>query len=155
MNRRGLVSDSCPWASASSSLAMSLNKLDWIGHPDLLAQRFERWLPTASPYARADLEGVAIPGAPVFARLVPLGEFLTALAMFSGTFTNVAAGVALLMVLNFHFATSAFWSPEFLRDGTGFPMIAALLALAVSGGSLPYDIPSLLGRSPAPDRNGP
>ena len=84
-------------------LAMSLNKRDWIGHPDLLAQRFERWLPTASPYARAYLEGIAIPGAPEFARLVPLGEFLAALAMFSGTFTNVAAGVALLMVLKFPF----------------------------------------------------
>ncbi len=36
-----------------------------------------------------------------------------------------------------------------------FPLMAALLALAVSGGSLPYGIPSLLGRSPDPDRDGP
>ena len=35
----------------------------------------------------------------------------------------MAAIVALLMVLNFHFATSAFWSIDFLRDGTGLPVL--------------------------------
>ena len=33
-------------------LAMGTNKLAWIGEPDLLADRFTRWLPTAAPYAR-------------------------------------------------------------------------------------------------------
>lgn len=126
---------------------MSLNKLDWFGHPDVLAQHLQRWLPTASPYARTYLQDVAIPGAPVFARLVPLGEFLTALAMFSGVFTNVAAGAAVLMVLNFHLATSAVSSPEYLRDAQGFPMIAALLALAIAGGRLPYSLRLLPWRS--------
>ncbi len=128
-------------------LAMSLNKLDWFGNPDLLAQRFHRWLPHASPYARVYLEWVAIPGAPLFARLVPLGEFVTALAMFTGVFTDIAAAAALLMVLNFHLATSAFSSPEFFRDGTGFPIIAALLALALGGGRLPYALRSFQGPS--------
>jgi len=121
-------------------LAMCLNKVAWLTDPSLLSQRFERWLPNAAPYAKTYLETVAIPGAAVFARLVPLGEFLTALAMFSGVFTNVAAGVALVMILNFHLATSAFWSLEFLRDGTGPPLIAALLALAIAGARLPFSL---------------
>jgi uncharacterized membrane protein YphA (DoxX/SURF4 family) len=119
---------------------MCLNKLAWLSNPGLLGQRFERWLPNAAPYARVYLETVAIPGVSVFARLVPLGEFLTALAMFTGVFTNLAAGIALVMILNFHLATSAFSSAEFLRDGTGPPLIAALLALAISGARLPFSM---------------
>ena len=42
------------------------------------------------------------------------------------------------MVLNFHFATSAFWSAEFLRDGTGLPVLGGLLAMAISGSRLPF-----------------
>jgi uncharacterized membrane protein YphA (DoxX/SURF4 family) len=54
-----------------------------------------------------------------------------------GFWTRMAAIAAFLMVLNFHFATSAFWSPAFLRDGTGLPVLGGLLALAISGSRLP------------------
>lgn len=114
-------------------IAMSLNKIEWLSHPEVLSQRFTRWLPNASAYAAPYLRHVAIPGAPIFARLVPIGEFLTGLSLLTGVLTQFAAPAALLMILNFHLATSAFSAPDFLRDGTGPPMIAALLALAVAG----------------------
>jgi len=44
------------------------------------------------------------------------------------------------MVLNFHFATSAFWSVDFLRDGTGFPVLGGLLAVAINGSRLPFTV---------------
>jgi hypothetical protein len=49
----------------------------------------------------------------------------------------VAAVVTLAMVFNFHFATSAF-SWEFLRDGTGPPVLGGLMALAIAGRQLPF-----------------
>jgi uncharacterized membrane protein YphA (DoxX/SURF4 family) len=121
-------------------VAMSVNKLAWIGDPDLLAGRFQRWLPAASPYARLYLQTVAIPGAALFARVVPIAEFCTALALLSGLYTNVAATAALVMVLNFHLATSSFSSWAFLRDGTGPPLCAALAALAIGGRDLPFSL---------------
>jgi uncharacterized membrane protein YphA (DoxX/SURF4 family) len=121
-------------------LAQGLNKINWFTNSDLLSQRFQRWLPTAAPYARAYLETIAIPGAVVFARLVPLGELLTAAALLLGAWTQVAAGLALFMVLNFHLATSAFSSPDFLRDGMGLPVIGGLLALALAGRNLPLTV---------------
>ena len=121
-------------------LFMSLNKVAWLSNPALLSQRFERWLPNASWYAQPYLRTVAIPGAAVFARLVPIGEFLTAMAMFTGVYTNVAAAAALFMILNFHTATSSFSSMDFMRDGTGPPMFAALLALALVKGPLPFSL---------------
>lgn len=121
-------------------LAMAANKLAWIEGPELLTQRFEQWLPTAAPYAKWYLHTIAIPGAPVFARVVPMAELCTGVALVTGTMTNVAAGAAFVMVLNFHVATSAFSSSEFLRDATGPPLLASLLALALAGGNLPFSI---------------
>jgi len=121
-------------------LAMAANKLAWIEHPELLAHRFEQWLPAASPYGRWYLRTIAVPGAPVFARVVPIAELSIGIALLTGTMTNVAAGAALVMVLNFHVATSAFSSTEFLRDGTGPPLLAGLLTLALAGKNLPFAI---------------
>jgi hypothetical protein len=121
-------------------LAMSYNKLAWLGDPAQLTNRFQRWLPTASPYAHVYLEYVAIPGGVAFARIIPIAELLTALSMLTGVYTNVAAMAALFMILNFHTATSSFSSIEFLRDGTGPPMFAALSAVAIAGRHLPYSI---------------
>ncbi len=118
-------------------LAMGLSKIEWLLDSDLLAARFARWLPDAAPYARWYLENVAIPGAPLFARLVPIGELCAAIALIVGIRVHVAAAVTLVMVLNFHFATSAF-SWEFLRDGTGPPVLGALFALAMAGRRLPF-----------------
>lgn len=121
-------------------LAMAANKLEWIEHPELLTHRLEQWLPAAAPYAKWYLRTIAIPGAPVFARVVPIAELSIGFALLTGALINVAAGAALVMVLNFHFATSAFSSTEFLRDGTGPPLLAGLLALAMAGTNLPFAI---------------
>jgi uncharacterized membrane protein YphA (DoxX/SURF4 family) len=123
-------------------LAMAANKIGWITNGNLLLERFQRWAPNARPWVRWYLETIAIPGAPVFARLVPLAEFSTAIALIFGIWPRLAAALALLMVLNFHFATASFWSWEFLRDGTGPPVIGALLAIAIGGIRMPWVVRS-------------
>ena len=114
-------------------LAMGMNKLAWITEPALLADRFGVWLPTAVPYARWYLELVAIPGALLFARLVPIAEISTGAALVMGIRVRLVAAAAMFMVLNFHLATGSFSSWSFLRDGTGLPVLGALLALTLAG----------------------
>jgi uncharacterized membrane protein YphA (DoxX/SURF4 family) len=121
-------------------LGMGMNKIAWLADGDLLTGRFIAWLPTAAPHARWYLETIAIPGAPVFARLVPLAELVTATALILGIRVHVVSAIALVMVLNFHLATSAFSSWAFLRDGTGPPVIGALFALALAGRGLPFSV---------------
>ena len=121
-------------------LAMGSNKLPWIGDPRLLEDRFIAWLPMAAPYARWYLETIAIPGAAVFARLVPLAEITTACLLIAGIQVRAVAAAAMFMVLNFHFATSAFSSWAFLRDGTGLPVLGALLAIALAGDAMPWSV---------------
>jgi uncharacterized membrane protein YphA (DoxX/SURF4 family) len=121
-------------------LGMGLNKIAWLADSDLLARRFTMWLPDAAPYARWYLETIAIPGAPVLARLVPVAELSVATALIVGFRINLVSAIALVMVLNFQLATSAFSSWAFLRDGTGPPVLGALLALALAGRRLPFSV---------------
>lgn len=122
-------------------LGMCSTKIAWFTNSDILLQKFQMiFLPKAPPIVRWYLETVCIPGAPLFARLVPLGELAAGLSLIVGFWTRMAATVAFLMVLNFHFATSAFWSVDFLRDGTGLPLLGGLLALAIAGSRLPFSV---------------
>ena len=122
-------------------LGMCSSKIAWLTNSSILQQKFETiFLPKAPPIVRWYLETVCIPGAPLFARLVPLGELAAGLALIFGFWTRMAAIAAFLMVLNFHFATSAFWSIDFLRDGTGLPVLGGLLAIAISGAKLPFSV---------------
>ena len=123
-------------------VAMAEGKLAWLTDSRLLLDRFLRWLPEAQPAVRWYLETIAIPAAPLFARLVPLGEFVCGIALIVGFWPRIAAAIALFMVLNFHFATASYWSWEFLRDGTGLPLIGALTALALNRATLPFSVRS-------------
>lgn len=122
-------------------IGMSSSKIPWLTDSSILLNKFQMiFLPKAPPIVRWYLETVCIPGTPLFARLVPLGEMATGLALILGFWTRMAAIAALLMVLNFHFATSAFWSVDFLRDGTGLPVLGGLLAIAINGSRLPLSL---------------
>jgi uncharacterized membrane protein YphA (DoxX/SURF4 family) len=122
-------------------IGMCSSKIAWFTNSDILLQKFQTiFLPKAPPIVRWYLETICIPGAPLFARLVPLGELTAGLALILGFWTRMAAFAAFVAVLNFHFATSAFWSVDFLRDGTGFPLLGGLLALAVAGARLPFSV---------------
>ena len=122
-------------------IGMCSTKVAWLTDSNILQQKFQMiFLPKAPPVVRWYLETVCIPGAPLFARLVPLGELTAGLALILGFWTRMAATVAMLTVLNFHFATSAFWSVDFLRDGTGFPLLCGLLALTIAGSRLPFSV---------------
>ena len=123
-------------------IAMSLTKIAWLTDSGILLQKFQLLLQKAPPSVRWYLETVCIPGAPIFARLVPLGEFCAGVALIVGFWTRMAAIAAFLMVLNFHFATSAFWSVEFLTERMGGLPVARRIAAerAISGSRLPFSV---------------
>lgn len=119
-------------------LAMGLNKLAWLTDSGILMGKLQIFLKGASPSAAWYIQTIAMPGVPLFARVVPIAELATAVALMAGFWTRLAAALALLMVLNFHFATGEVFSRAFLLDGAGPPVLGALLALAIGGGKLPW-----------------
>jgi uncharacterized membrane protein YphA (DoxX/SURF4 family) len=119
-------------------IAMSMNKIAWLTNTSLLSDRFVRWAPPASPGVRWYLETIALPAAPILAKAIPTSEFCIGVAFVVGLWIRPTAALALFLVLNFHFGTSALYAWEFLRDGTGPPVLAALVALLIGGRSLPF-----------------
>jgi uncharacterized membrane protein YphA (DoxX/SURF4 family) len=120
---------------------MALDKIAWLTDATVLARRLQEWRGTARPLARWYLENVAIPGAPVFARLVVVAELAAGTALILGTRVRLAAALAFLMVLNFHFAADVIFRYSYLINAYGLPILGGLLALAVGGGArLPFSV---------------
>jgi uncharacterized membrane protein YphA (DoxX/SURF4 family) len=115
-----------------------LGKLAWLIDSGPLSEQLAGWLKEAPASSRWYLETFAIPGIPMFARLVVLGELLSGAALVAGFWTRMAAALAFLMVLNFHFASGRIFAYSFLTNGYGLPVLGGLLALAIGGGRLPF-----------------
>ena len=122
-----------------------LIKLEWFTDSSLLMERFAGYLQAVGPDSVTGwyLQAIAMPGAALFAWLVPLGELGCGLALMMGVRTTLAASVALFMTLNFHIASGAIFDVGFLTNGYGLPVMGALLGLAIGGVRLPFSLPIL------------
>lgn len=123
-------------------IAEGAGKWRWLGDSSILARQLAGWLQVAPAGSAAQwyLEHFAIPGAAIFARLVPLGEIACGAAMLVGFWTPAAALVAFLMALNFQFAGSAMMRLSFLSNAYGLPVLGSTLALAIGGVRLRWSL---------------
>jgi uncharacterized membrane protein YphA (DoxX/SURF4 family) len=119
-----------------------VGKLAWLGNSGLLSEQLQGWLKSAPASSRWYLETFAIPGIPMFARLVVIGELSAGIALVTGFWTRLAAALAFVMVLNFHFASGRIFQYAFLTNGYGLPVLGGLLALAIGGARLPWSVRS-------------
>lgn len=127
-------------------LFMGLDKIAWFGNPGLLAGQLREWLGNAPPASRWYLQAIAIPGAPVFAYLVLLGELAVGAALLAGFHVRLAAVAGLFMVLNFHFGMGVLLQYSYLWNAYGPPVLGSLLALAIGGAGLPFSLASRRAR---------
>jgi uncharacterized membrane protein YphA (DoxX/SURF4 family) len=120
----------------------SFLKIRWLIDGSILAGQFTNWSTAAGAGSISAwyLQHVAITGAPVFARLVPLGEFTTGLALVLGFWTPLFAFIGFFMALNFQIASGAIFKYSFLTSGYGLPVLGSTLALTLGGVRLPWSI---------------
>jgi uncharacterized membrane protein YphA (DoxX/SURF4 family) len=114
-----------------------IGKIRWFTDPSILAGQLNLWLAAAAPGSPSHvyLQRFAIPGVATFARLVPLGEILSGVAMTLGLWPRAFALIAFLMALNFHVASGALFTYSFLTNGYGLPVLGSTLALAFAAPS--------------------
>jgi len=117
-----------------------LGKWQWIADSGPLVSQLSGWAEQAPASSRWYLDAIAIPFAPVFARLVMLGEITLGFALAAGFRVRLAAILGFLMVLNFHFASGRLFQYAFLTNGYGLPVLGGLLALAIGGAKLPWNL---------------
>ena len=108
------------------------DKASWLLDATPLVTQLAAWLPDAPPASRWYLERM-IPGAPVFARLVPLGTMLSGVALALGLWTRIAAAISLVLVLSLQLGAGSMFRYAYLMDASGLPLIAGLVALMVGG----------------------
>jgi uncharacterized membrane protein YphA (DoxX/SURF4 family) len=119
-----------------------LGKLGWFLHSDSLARQLAEWSQQANSWNGPYIREVLIPGKEIFARLAVIGELGTGVGFLLGIFTRPIAALALLAVLNFHFASGALFKASFLTSGGGLPVLGGLLAIAIGAGRLPWSLRS-------------
>ena len=123
-------------------LFQGLGKYQWFADTSLLAGRFQEWIDTVPPgsISRWYLDHLALPGIPIFARLVPLGEIVSGVALIVGFYTQIFAFLAFFMVLNFAVASGIIFTYSYLTNGYGLPVLGSTLGLAVGGRRLPWSV---------------
>ena len=119
---------------------MGLDKIGWLMDAGILTRRLQEWRGMVRPFARWYLDTIAIPGAPVFARVVLLAELSAGTALVLGIQVRLAAALALLMVINFHVAADVMFRYSYLTNAFGPPVLGSLLALAIGGVRLPFAV---------------
>ena len=119
-------------------ISMGFGKLGWFTDSSFLVAELRGWWGSAPALSRWYIDMVAMPGAPLFARLVLFGELASGAALLAGFRVRLAAGVALLMVLNFHVASGVMFHWAYLTNGYGLPVVGSLAALALGGRRLPF-----------------
>ena len=123
-------------------IAEGMGKWRWFADPSILATQLAGWHQgaAAGSLSAAYLERVAIPFVAVFARLVPLGELCSGVALVAGVWTPMFALIAFAMALNFQFASGALFKLSFLSSGYGLPVLGSTLGLAIGGVRLPWSV---------------
>ena len=123
-------------------IAQSILKVRWLLAGTMLGGQLAAWLQDAAPgsISALYLQRVAIPGTAIFARLVPIGEFVCGVALLFGFSTSLFAFIAFFMVLNYQIASGAIFHPLFIADRAALPVLAATLGLAWGGVRLPWSL---------------
>lgn len=109
-----------------------VDKASWLIDATPLAAQLASWLPDAPAASRWYLERV-IPGAPVFARLIPLGAMLGGIALALGFWTRIAAALSLVVVLSLQLGAGSMFRYSYLMDANGLPLVGSLLAVMIGG----------------------
>ena len=107
-------------------------KAAWLLDATPITVQLSTWAADAAPISRWYLERV-IPGAPVFARMVPAGSMASGIALAFGVWTRMAAAVALVMVLSLQFGAGSMFRYSYLADAGGLPLVGGLVALIIAG----------------------
>ena len=109
-----------------------LEKSAWLMDATPVTAQLSSWLVDAAPASRWYLERV-IPGAPIFARLVPLASMAGGAGLVFGLWTRIAAALSLVALLSLQLGAGAMFRYSYLGDASGLPLIGALIALIIGG----------------------
>lgn len=136
-------------AAGASLLGPGLHKLGWLRHP-ALEQQLASWSShTENPLVLQYLHLVT-PHSAWLARLVAVGELGLGAMLILGLLTPLAAVLSFFMVLNFHFASGALTSLQYLGGQNGLVYLLIFPVLIAGRAGVAFGLDGILGRSLRP-----
>ncbi len=133
-------------AAGASLLGPGLHKLRWFQHP-ALEQQLVLWSSHIdNPLVLKYLQ-IVTPHSAWLARVVAFGELSVGALLVLGLLTPLAAAIAFVMVLNFHFASGAMTSLQYLGGQSGLVYLLIFPVLAIGRAGLAFGIDGVLGRN--------
>jgi uncharacterized membrane protein YphA (DoxX/SURF4 family) len=133
-------------AAGASLLGPGLHKLGWFRHP-ALEQQLVLWSAhTDNPLVLKYLQ-IVTPHSGWLARVVAFGELSLGALLVLGLLTPLAAAIAFVMVLNFHFASGSMTSLQYLGGQNGLVYLLIFPVLAIGRAGLAFGIDGVLGRN--------
>ncbi len=128
-----------------SLLGPAMHKISWFAHPALEPQ-LASWLSHSPNPLTSKYLHFMIPHAQLLARVVAVGELGLGSMLLLGLLTPLAAGLAFIMVANFHFASGAMLSLDYVtgQDGLVYLLLFPVLLLGRAGLAVGAD--GLLGK---------
>ena len=137
-------------AAGASLLGPGLHKLGWFRNPTL-EQQLASWSAHAdNPLVLKYLQ-IVTPHSAWLARVVAAGEIGLGAMLILGLLTPLAAVLAFLMVLNFHFASGQMTSLQYLGGQSGLVYLLIFPVLIAGRAGLAFGIDGVLGRSLRPN----
>ena len=139
-------------ATGIALLGPGLTKLAWLAKP-ALDVKLQAWIAAQHNVVVLKYLNFMLPHASVLARVVVAGELILGAMLILGFLTPLAAALGFLMIANYHFASGAMLSLDYLtgQDGLVFLFIFPVLLLGRAGLSLGVDgvLGKRMGGAPA------
>ena len=132
-------------ATGVSLVAAGVHKFGWFAHPGLEPVLATWTSHTSNPLVHRYL-ALVTPHAGLLARVAAAGELGLGTLLILGLLTPLAAALAFVMVLNFHFASGMMFSLDYLTGFNGLVYLLIFLVLATGRAGLALGLDGALGK---------
>jgi uncharacterized membrane protein YphA (DoxX/SURF4 family) len=136
-------------AAGLSLLGPGLTKLGWFASAQPLQQKLTAWAASAPFPFVAKYVNFMLPHAGALSKVVALGELGLGGLLLVGFLTPVAALLGFLMVLQFHFASGALFTKEYVLGQSGLVYLLMYLVLFAGRAGQALGADGLVGRAVA------
>ena len=134
-------------AAGVSLLLAGLGKLSWFGSAQPLQATFSDWMAKGHSPLIVKYVGFMQPHATALARVVVLGELGLGALLIIGFLTPIAAVLAFLVVLQFHFASGAWLAKTYVAPSGGLVYLLVFLVLFAGRAGQALGLDGFIGRA--------
>ncbi len=134
-------------AAGLSLLGPGLKKLGWFASAQPLQQSLTTWAAAAPGSIMAKYIALVQPHAGVLSKVVVLGELGLGGLLIVGFLTPIAAVLAFLMVLQFHFASGAMFTQQYVMGQGGLVYLLMFLVLFAGRAGQALGADGFIGRA--------